>query len=126
MCNGSAAWRWTRGRRAWLAAAVLIFVAPALAQVEVNHAKTDELMRLPGIGTVRAERIVQARAQRPFADWADLQARVAGIGPRTAQTLSLHGLRVNGRSYGSDMARGHTSAPTRSGTIDKTNERSYD
>ncbi|TSE28550.1 comE: comEA protein [Tepidimonas thermarum] len=113
-------------RTAALAGWVLALSAPAFAQVEANRASAEELMRLPGIGAVRAERIVQARAQRPFADWADLQARVAGIGPRTAETLSQHGLRVDGRSYGSDLARGRAGATARPGSIAKKNERSYD
>ncbi|WP_161595525.1 ComEA family DNA-binding protein [Tepidimonas charontis] len=87
---------------------------PAHAQIEVNRATAEALMQLPGIGPVRAERIVQARAQRPFTDWADLQARVAGIGPKTAETLSLHGLRVQGRSYGQDVAQGKVMPAPRS------------
>ncbi len=121
--HGSRAWV------QWLAAvwAVAVLAAPtqAHAQLDVNRATVEELMQLPGIGAVRAERIIQARAQRPFSDWADLQARVSGIGPKTAQALSLHGLRVEGRSYGSDLSRGRAQATGRTTDIAKKNERSY-
>ncbi len=91
----------------------VVLALPAWAQIDVNRASAEELMRLPGVGPVRAERIVQARAQRPFSDWADLLARLDGVGPKTAEKLSEHGLRVHGRSYGQDVAQGRV-APGRS------------
>lgn len=85
----------------WLAACM-----PALAQVlEANQASAAQLVTLSGVGPVLAQRIVQARQHRPFSGWDDLQARVAGVGPKTAEKLSAQGLRVNGRSYGTELAQ---------------------
>ena len=111
-------WTGSRGRRwlaTWLMGGVMgLSTLPAWAQLDVNRASAEELMQLPGVGPVRAERIVQARAQRPFTDWADFQARVAGVGPKTAEALSAHGLRVQGRSYGQDIAQGRVTPGRRS------------
>ncbi|MDW8337118.1 MAG: helix-hairpin-helix domain-containing protein [Tepidimonas sp.] len=74
--------------------------------MELNCAQLDELQRLRGVGPALAARIVQARTQRPFADWDDFERRVAGVGPRTAEALSLQGLRIGGRSYGMHRAAG--------------------
>lgn len=75
--------------------------------VEVNRASAADLAALPGIGPVLAQRVIEARQARPFTSWADLQARVRGIGPKTAERLSVEGLRVDGSSYGQELAR-HT------------------
>lgn len=107
-----------RGRD-WLAAAVVAWLlgwaSGVQAQVEANRATAEELQTVRGIGPVLAARLVEARAQRPFADWADLQRRVAGIGWATAQRMSQHGLRVNGRSYGAEVAHGRTPVPAPAG-----------
>jgi competence ComEA-like helix-hairpin-helix protein len=51
--------------------------------LEVNSATAEELEKLPGIGRVTAERIVQFRTQNgPFGSVGDL-GRVKGIGPKT-------------------------------------------
>ncbi len=60
----------------------------AAAIVDLNHDDVGALERLPGIGPVLARRIVDARAAGgPFADFAELCARVDGIGPRVATAL---------------------------------------
>lgn len=74
-------------------------------EVEVNQASVSELQSLKGIGPVMAQRIVQARAQQRFVDWDDLQRRVPGLGPKTAEKLSVQGLRVQGKSFGSGLAQ---------------------
>ncbi|MGQ3051142.1 MAG: ComEA family DNA-binding protein [Roseateles sp.] len=74
-------------------------VTPALAQqaeVEVNTATRAELESLPGLGPALVQRLLAAR---PFADWADLMRRVAGIRTATAIKLSGAGLRVAGQAY---------------------------
>lgn len=91
--------------------ASLAACTPALAQVlEANQASAAQLATLHGVGPVLAQRVVQARQQRPFHGWDDLQARVAGIGPKMAEKLSAQGLRVNGRSYGAELAQAVVSA----------------
>lgn len=54
--------------------------------VDVNRAGLDELVRLPRIGPVTAERILAARRERPFSSVEDL-SRVPGIGPATVEAL---------------------------------------
>lgn len=50
--------------------------------VNINTAKTDELCKLPGIGTVLAEKIIEDRtANGPFASVDDI-TRVSGIGEK--------------------------------------------
>jgi competence protein ComEA len=46
-----------------------------------------------------AERILEQRARRPFADWVDLVARVRGLGGARAIRLSAQGLTVAGKRY---------------------------
>ncbi|TSE25628.1 comE: comEA protein [Tepidimonas sediminis] len=95
--------------RGWVTAVVVAvllgWAAGARAQVEANRASAAELQTVRGIGPVLAARIVEARAQRPFAGWDDFEQRVPGVGVKTAQKLSLHGLRIDGRSYGAEAAR---------------------
>lgn len=51
--------------------------------IELNTATRDQLMSLPGIGKVMAERII---TNRPFASIEDLD-RVPGVGPKTLEKL---------------------------------------
>lgn len=54
--------------------------APADDRVDLNHATTQELEDLPGVGPVLAGRIVQRRTERPFTSVDELDD-VPGIGP---------------------------------------------
>jgi competence protein ComEA len=72
---------------------------PAATPLELNQASRAELESLPGIGPALAERLLTARAQQPFKDWADLRRRVRGIGAALARRLSAQGLRVQGLAY---------------------------
>jgi competence protein ComEA len=54
--------------------------------VNINRASAAELRNLPGIGPTLSQRIVEARAQRPFASVDELR-RVRGIGPKTLEKL---------------------------------------
>jgi competence protein ComEA len=54
--------------------------------IDVNHAPTGELEKLPGIGPILAKRIAEERDQKPFARVEDLK-RVNGIGVKKAEAL---------------------------------------
>jgi hypothetical protein len=56
--------------------------------IELNCAGARTLETLQGIGSVRARRIVEERARRPFERVGDL-LRVHGIGPKTLENLRL-------------------------------------
>jgi len=61
---------------------------PDYTTTDVNTATRFDLMRLPGIGSVLADRIIAAREKNgPFVNLLDLQ-RVFGIGPRKAAALA--------------------------------------
>ena len=59
---------------------------PGDPPIDVNAAGVAELTRLPGIGPVTAQNIVNARTEKPFASVADLD-RVKGIGPKTLDKI---------------------------------------
>jgi len=55
--------------------------------VDINEADWPELLQLPGVGEIMAQRIVESRKTAgPFADHDDLR-RVRGIGPKTLERL---------------------------------------
>ncbi len=63
---------------------------PLLTQpINVNRASGEELRRLPGIGPKLSQRILDARAKKPFQSVEDLR-RVPGIGPKTLERLRPH------------------------------------
>jgi competence protein ComEA len=86
-----------RRQPAGAAAAPVAPRAPAAAELlfggrlDLNRANADDLAALPGIGPVRAGRIVAARTARGgrFASIDDL-ADVPGIGPVTLERLRPH------------------------------------
>lgn len=81
------------------AALALVLACSTAGALEVNQASLAELEALGGVGTIMAARVVEAREQKPFADWADLRRRVKGVGPTAAARLSAQGLTVNGAPY---------------------------
>ncbi len=91
-------------RRAAMLAAVagLAMSTPLRAQprqLELNTASRAELESLPGLGPQRVADLLAQRAQRPFADWQDLQARRLGLGAALCRRLSAAGLRIQGQAY---------------------------
>ncbi len=86
-------------RGALLALLVAVAAAARAATVEVNTATQAQLEQLRGIGVSMSERLLAERAKQPFADWADLIARVPGVSARSAERLSAQGLRVGERAY---------------------------
>ncbi|PHM21254.1 MAG: hypothetical protein CK604_02345 [Curvibacter sp. PD_MW3] len=85
-----------------LGLAALLFCAVCLAGVDINTASEAELDGIKGIGPSLSGKILQARQQGAFKNWADLMQRVKGIKPKTAQQLSNAGLSVNGNGYNGD------------------------
>lgn len=58
------------------------------ATTDVNTASRSQLMRLPGVGAILADRIIVSReSQGPFTSLIDFQ-RVPGIGPKKAAALA--------------------------------------
>jgi competence protein ComEA len=84
---------------------VLPLTVRSAGTLELNRASRAELESLPGIGPALAERLLQARAQAEFRSWAELQARVSGIGPVLARRLSAQGLRIEGLPFEGAPAR---------------------
>jgi len=62
---------------------IALGTAPPTDPVNVNHATRGELMRIPGIGEVTANRIIEGR---PYTAIDDLQ-RVRGIGGKTLESI---------------------------------------
>lgn len=81
----------------WAAASVSAFAA-----VDVNKGTAAELDGLPGVGPALSQRILDARKQSEFKDWADFMARVKGVKTKAATKLSNAGLTVNGKPFVQD------------------------
>jgi competence protein ComEA len=77
----------------------LLIATASLAAVDVNTATEAELDGVKGIGPALSGKILKARQQGPFKDWADLMQRVKGIQPKSARQLTEAGLTVNGAGY---------------------------
>ena len=74
--------------------------------LDINAAAASELMLLPRVGPVLAQRIVDDRAAGgPFATIDDLD-RVPGIGPRTIERLRPHLLLTPPRARSNDRGSG--------------------
>lgn len=86
-------------RQLIVALMTLLVSAASLAAVDVNTATEAELDGIKGIGPALSGKILKARQQGPFKDWADLMQRVKGIQPRSARQLTDAGLSVNGAGY---------------------------
>ena len=77
----------------------LLIATASLAAIDVNTATEAELDGVKGIGPALSGKILKARQQGPFKDWADLMQRVKGIQPKSARQLTEAGLTVNGVGY---------------------------
>ncbi|MBW2703566.1 MAG: helix-hairpin-helix domain-containing protein [Deltaproteobacteria bacterium] len=62
-------------------------------KLDVNRAGAKELQLIPGIGPVKARRIIEERSKQVFAGLDDL-LRVHGIGPKTLARIRVY-LRVH-------------------------------
>ena len=79
--------------------AIALVSAMGFAAVEVNQATEAELDSIKGLGPSSTARILKAREQGAFTNWADFMARVKGIKPATAAKVSQAGLTVQGAPY---------------------------
>ena len=95
------AWRFSWHCAGLFAGLFALFTSLSLAAgvVEINSANEAELDSVKGLGPSSTERILKAREQGAFKDWADLMRRVKGIKPATAEKLSANGLTVNQQPY---------------------------
>jgi len=87
-------------KKLWLAVATLVATMGfAFAQVDVNKADAAALDSVRGIGPAKSKQIIDERNKGgQFKDWADLEARVKGIGAKNSLKLSQAGLQVNGQA----------------------------
>ena len=53
---------------------------------EVNKASKPELMKIKGIGTVKADAVIKQRTVAPFKNMADVEA-VKGVGPALVNNI---------------------------------------
>ena len=83
-----------------LALSAMLFAVASFAAVDVNKGTEAELDGLNGVGPAMSKRILDARKQGEFKDWADLMQRVKGVKEKKAQKLSAEGLTVNGQAFG--------------------------
>lgn len=78
---------------------VLCALAAPASALDVNQASAAELDSLRGVGPGLSTPLLAERGKAPFKDWADLIARVKGLGPGNAARLSAQGLTVDGAAY---------------------------
>jgi competence protein ComEA len=81
------------------AALAMLCAAASFAAVDVNKATAADLDGIKGVGPAMSTRILDARKQGEFKDWADLMQRVKGVKDKTAEKLSGEGLTVNGKAF---------------------------
>ena len=80
-------------------AALLSFACPSLHALDLNVATEAELDGLSGLGPAFTARVMQARADRPFRDWADFMRRVKGVRQTMAEKLSRQGATIQGQAF---------------------------
>jgi competence protein ComEA len=80
-------------------ALAILLTATCFGATEANQATEAELDSVKGLGPASTARILQAREQAPFKDWADFLHRVKGFKAATAARLSDGGLTVNGAAF---------------------------
>ena len=79
--------------------ALALWASAVFAAPEVNKASAAELDSVKGIGPALSSRILDERKKGEFKNWADLMARVKGVGARSAARFSEQGLTVNGEAF---------------------------
>jgi competence protein ComEA len=82
-----------------IAALAALTALEAFATVDANKATRAELESVTGLGTATVSMILDERGKGPFKDWADLIARVKGVGEGNAARLSVEGMTVDNAPY---------------------------
>jgi hypothetical protein len=82
-----------------------LWQAGAALGLDLNAATEAELDGLTGFGPAFTARVMQARAERPFQDWADFMRRVKGVREPTAWRLSRQGARIQQAPFVASTAR---------------------
>jgi len=83
-----------------VAVSAMLFAAASWAAVDANKATEADLDGLKGVGPALSKRIIEARSQGDFKDWADFMSRVKGVKEKAANKLSEEGLTINGQPFG--------------------------
>jgi competence protein ComEA len=97
--------RWVRPGLSRLLSGVLLSSVVALMccntalALDVNQANEAELDSVKGMGPALRAKVLKARAQGPFENWADLMQRVSGIRHNKAQQFSEQGLTIDGQAF---------------------------
>ena len=86
--------------RVFSGTAMALMLCHSALALDINQANEAELDSLKGMGPSLSAKVLTARAQRPFKDWADLMQRVSGVRHNKAQQFSEQGLTVNGQPFG--------------------------
>ena len=86
--------------RGFLGAAMALMFCHAALALDINQANEAELDSVKGMGPSLSAKVLTARSQGLFKDWADLMQRVSGIRQNKAQQFSNQGLTVNGQPFG--------------------------
>jgi competence protein ComEA len=86
--------------RGFLGAVMALMFCHAALALDINQANEAELDSVKGMGPALSAKVLTARAQGPFKDWADLMQRVSGIRQNKARQFSEQGLTVNGQPFG--------------------------
>ena len=90
----------------------------AMAAVEINTADQAALDSITGIGPATSRAILDERKKGGnFKDWADLEARVKGIGEKSSVKLSAGGLLVNGQPHQPSMTGSKPVKPAKAGAV---------
>ncbi len=82
----------------WSGIVALMLCRSALA-LDINQANEAELDSVKGMGPSLSARVLRAREQGAFKDWADLMRRVSGIRENKAHQFSQQGVTVNGQVF---------------------------
>lgn len=95
-----------------IALAMSISASWAIAAVDLNRASVAELDSIKGVGPATSARILEARKQGAFKNWADFIERVQGVGEGNAAKFSKSGVTINGQPFqpskpGSSTGNGH-------------------